>query len=71
MIGIIKGPHVEPIIDRLFIASVIYQSTWNKPAISPLHKTYTKVFFPKTIQVTHRFRVSKLPIEALQDLRYI
>ncbi len=71
LVGIFNGTKVEPIIEQLL---KIPKSKRNKVKEITLDmansmKTISSKCFPKAIQVTDRFHVQKLAIEALQDLR--
>ncbi|MDO6739489.1 transposase, partial [Wenyingzhuangia sp. 2_MG-2023] len=71
LVGIFNGTKVEPIIEQLL---KVPKSKKNKVKEITLDmansmKTISSKCFPKAIQVTDRFHVQKLAIEALQDLR--
>lgn len=71
IVAIMAGTKVEPIIEQLL---KIPKSKRNKVKEITLDmansmKTIAKKCFPKAIQVTDRFHVQKLALEALQDIR--
>ncbi|WP_421151146.1 ISAon1 family transposase [Seonamhaeicola sp. NFXS20] len=71
IVAICAGTKVEPIIEQLL---KIPSKTRNKVKEITLDmansmKTIARVCFPKATQVTDRFHVQKLALEALQDIR--
>ena len=71
IVAIMAGTKVEPIIEQLL---KIPSKTRNKVKEITLDmansmKTIARVCFPKATQVTDRFHVQKLALEALQDIR--
>lgn len=71
LVAILSGTKVEPIVDQLLkipasIRNKVQEITLDM-AFSMKH--IARKCFPKAIQVTDRFHVQKLAIEALQDLR--
>lgn len=71
LVAILSGTKVEPIVEQLLkipasIRNKVQEITLDM-AFSMKH--IARKCFPKAIQVTDRFHVQKLAIEALQDLR--
>lgn len=71
MVGIFKGTRAEQIIDRLLKLPSSIRNKVQEITLDMAHsmKHIAKVCFPKATQVTDRFHVQKLAIEALQELR--
>jgi transposase len=71
LVGIFKGTRAEPIIDRLLKLPSSIRNKVEEITLDMAHsmKHIAKVCFPKATQVTDRFHVQKLAIEALQELR--
>ena len=71
LVGIFKGTRSEPIIDQLLKLPSSIRNKVQEITLDMAHsmKHIAKTCFPKAIQVTDRFHVQKLAIEALQELR--
>ncbi len=71
MVGIFKGTRAEPIIDQLLKLPASLRNKVQEITLDMAHsmKHIAKTCFPKAVQVTDRFHVQKLAIEALQELR--
>ncbi len=71
LVGIFKGTKAEPIIDRLLRLPVSIRNKVQEITLDMAHsiKQIVKACFPKARQVTDRFHVQKLALEALQDIR--
>ncbi|MGA9589340.1 MAG: transposase [Salegentibacter sp.] len=71
LVGIFKGTRAEPIIDRLLKLPSSIRNKVQEITLDMAHsmKHIAKICFPKATQVTDRFHVQKLAIEALQELR--
>ena len=71
LVGIFKGTCSEPIIDQLLKLPSSIRNKVQEITLDMAHsmKHIAKTCFPKAIQVTDRFHVQKLAIEALQELR--
>jgi transposase len=71
IVAILSGTKVGPIIEQvlkipLTLRNIVTEITLD---MAPTMKHIAKKCFPKAIQVTDRFHVQKLAIEALQDIR--
>ena len=66
-----QGQKVEPIIEQLLKIAAEIRAKVKEITLDMANsmKTIAKKCFPKAIQVTDRFHVQKLAIEALQDIR--
>ncbi|WP_449404097.1 ISAon1 family transposase, partial [Galbibacter marinus] len=71
LVGIFHGTKVEPIIEQLLKIPAKKRSKVKEITLDMANsmKTISSKCFPQAIQVTDRFHVQKLAIEALQDLR--
>lgn len=71
IVGIFAGTKVEPIIEQLLKISAKTRAQVKEITLDMANsmKTIVKKCFPKAIQVTDRFHVQKLALEALQDIR--
>ena len=71
IVGIFSGTKVEPIIEQLLKISAKERSKVREVTLDMANsmKIIVKKCFPKAIQVTDRFHVQKLALEALQDIR--
>lgn len=71
IVGIFAGTRVEPIIEQLLKISAKKRAQVKEITLDMANsmKTIAKKCFPKAIQVTDRFHVQKLALEALQDIR--
>lgn len=71
IVAIFSGTKVEPIIEQLLKISAKKRSRVKEITLDMANsmKTIAGKCFPKAIQVTDRFHVQKLALEALQDLR--
>ena len=71
LVGIFKGTRAEPIIDRLLKLPSSIRNKVQEITLDMAHSMehIAKICFPKATQVTDRFHVQKLAIEALQELR--
>lgn len=71
LVGMFHGTKVEPIIDQLLKIPAKKRAKVKEITLDMANsmKTISSKCFPKAIQVTDRFHVQKLAIEALQDLR--
>ena len=71
IVAIFSGTKVEPIIEQLMKISDKKRARVKEITLDMANsmKTIAKKCFPKAVQVTDRFHVQKLAIEALQDLR--
>lgn len=71
IVGIFSGTKVEPIIEQLLKISAKKRAKVKEITLDMANsmKTIAKKCFPKAIQVTDRFHVQKLALEALQDIR--
>jgi len=71
IVGIFAGTRVEPIIEQLLKISAKKRAKVKEITLDMANsmKTIAKKCFPKAIQVTDRFHVQKLALEALQDIR--
>ncbi len=71
LVGIFKGTKAEPIIDSLLKLPDSIRNKVQEITLDMAHsmKQIVKTCFPKALQVTDRFHVQKLAIDALQDLR--
>ena len=69
--GIFSGTKVEPIIEHLLKISAKERAKVKEITLDMANsmKTIAKKCFPKAMQVTDRFHVQKLALEALQDIR--
>jgi transposase len=70
-VAIFAGTKVEPIIEQLLKLSAKKRAKVKEITLDMANsmKTIAKKCFPKAIQVTDRFHVQKLALEALQDIR--
>ena len=71
IVGLFAGTKVEPIIEQLLKISTKTRARVKEITLDMANsmKTIAKKCFPKAIQVTDRFHVQKLALEALQDIR--
>jgi len=71
IVAIFAGTKVAPIIEQLLKISASKRAKVKEITLDMANsmKTIAKKCFPKAIQVTDRFHVQKLAIEALQDIR--
>lgn len=71
IVAILAGTKVEPIIEQLLKIPKALRDTVKEITLDMAHsmKMIAKKCFPKAIQVTDRFHVQKLALEALQDIR--
>lgn len=71
IVGIFSGTKVEPIIEQLLKISAKKRAKVKEITLDMANsmRTIAKKCFPKAIQVTDRFHVQKLALEALQDIR--
>ena len=71
IVGVFAGTKVEPIIEQLLKISTKARARVKEITLDMANsmKTIAKKCFPKAIQVTDRFHVQKLALEALQDIR--
>nr|WP_317045601.1 MULTISPECIES: transposase [Arenibacter] len=71
IVSIFSGTKVEPIIEQLLGIPAKKRARVKEITLDMANsmKTIAKKCFPKAIQVTDRFHVQKLALEALQDIR--
>nr|WP_323670665.1 transposase [Galbibacter sp. EGI 63066] len=71
LVGIFKGTKADPIIAQLLKLPSSVRDKVKEITLDMAHsmKHIVRVCFPKATQVTDRFHVQKLAIEALQELR--
>ena len=71
IVAIFSGTKVEPIIEQLLKISAKKRAKVKEITLDMANsmKTIAKKCFPRAIQVTDRFHVQKLALEALQDIR--
>lgn len=71
IVAILAGTKVEPIIEQLFKIPKTLRDKVKEITLDMANsmKIIVKKCFPKAIQVTDRFHVQKLAIEALQQIR--
>ena len=71
IVAIFAGTKVEPIIEQLLKIPANKRAKVKEITLDMANsmKTIAKKCFPKAIQVTDRFHVQKLALEALQDIR--
>jgi len=71
IVAIFSGTKVEPIIEQLMKISDKKRAMVKELTLDMANsmKTIAKKCFPKAVQVTDRFHVQKLALEALQDIR--
>lgn len=71
IVAILSGTKAEPIITQLLKIPKSLRDTVKEITLDMAHsmKIIVKKCFPKAIQVTDRFHVQKLALEALQDIR--
>ena len=71
IVAIFSGTKVEPIIEQLLKISAKKRAKVEEITLDMANsmKTICRKCFPKAIQVTDRFHVQKLALEALQDIR--
>lgn len=71
IVAILAGTKVEPILEQLLKIPKSLRDTVKEITLDMAHsmKMIAKKCFPKAIQVTDRFHVQKLALEALQDIR--
>ncbi|MCK0148369.1 transposase [Arenibacter sp. F26102] len=71
IVAIFSGTKVGPIIEQLMKMPAKKRATVKEITLDMANsmKTIAKKCFPKAIQVTDRFHVQKLALEALQDIR--
>lgn len=69
--GIFSGTKVEPIIEQLLKISAKKRARVKEITLDMANsmKIIAKKSFPRAMQVTDRFHVQKLALEALQDIR--
>jgi len=71
IVGIFEGTKVEPIIEQLLKIPASKRGKVKEITLDMANsmKIIAKKCFPKAIQVTDRFHVQKLALDALQDIR--
>ncbi|MCK0134947.1 transposase, partial [Arenibacter sp. S6351L] len=71
IVAIFSGTKVGPIIEQLLKISAKKRAKVKEITLDMANsmKTIAKQCFPKAVQVTDRFHVQKLALEALQDIR--
>lgn len=71
IVAIFSGTKVGPIIEQLLKISAKKRAMVKEITLDMANsmKTIAKTCFPKAVQVTDRFHVQKLALEALQDIR--
>ncbi|MDL5511282.1 transposase [Arenibacter sp. M-2] len=71
IVAIFSGTKVEPIMEQLMKIPAKKRATVKEITLDMANsmKTIAKKCFPKAVQVTDRFHVQKLALEALQDIR--
>ena len=71
IVAIFAGTKVEPIIEQLLKLSAKIRAKVEEITLDMANsmKTIARKCFPKAVQVTDRFHVQKLALEALQDIR--
>jgi transposase len=71
IVAILAGTKAEPIIEQLLKIPKTLRDKVKEVTLDMAHsmKMIVKKCFPKAIQVTDRFHVQKLALEALQDIR--
>jgi len=71
IVAILAGTKAEPIIEQLLKIPKTLRDKVKEITLDMAHsmKMIVKKCFPKAIQVTDRFHVQKLALEALQDIR--
>jgi transposase len=71
IVAIFSGTKVEPIIEQLMKIPTKERAKVKEITLDMANsmKTIAKKCFPKAVQVTDRFHVQKLALEALQDIR--
>ena len=71
IVGVFSGTKVEPIIEQLLKIPTTKRAKVKEITLDMANsmKTIARKCFPKAIQVTDRFHVQKLALEALQDIR--
>ncbi|MBD3661322.1 MAG: transposase [Arenibacter algicola] len=71
IVAIFSGTKVEPIIEQLMKIPTKKRARVKEITLDMANsmKTIAKKCFPKAVQVTDRFHVQKLALEALQDIR--
>jgi transposase len=71
IVGIFSGTKVEPIIEQLLKISAKKRARVKEITLDMANsmKIIAKKCFPRAMQVTDRFHVQKLALEALQDIR--
>jgi transposase len=71
IVGIFAGTKVEPIVEQLLKICPKIRAKVEEITLDMAHsmKTIAQKCFPKAVQVTDRFHVQKLALEALQDIR--
>ena len=71
IVAILEGTKVEPIIEQLLKIPLSKRKKVKEITLDMANymKIIAKTCFPKAIQVTDRFHVQKLALEALQDIR--
>ena len=71
IVGIFAGTKVDPIVEQLLKISSKKRNKVQEITLDMANsmKNIAKICFPKAIQVTDRFHVQKLALEALQDIR--
>lgn len=72
IVAILAGTKVEPIIKQLLKIPKSLRDKVKEITLDMAHsmKMIAKKCFPKAIQVTDRFHVQKLALDALQDIRF-
>jgi transposase len=71
LVGIFAGTKVEPIVEQLLKVPSIKRAKVKEITLDMANsmKTIARKCFPEAVQVTDRFHVQKLALEALQDIR--
>ena len=71
IVAILSGTKAEPIIEQLLKIPKLLRDKVKEVTLDMAHsmKMIVKKCFPKATQVTDRFHVQKLALEALQDIR--
>ena len=71
IVGVFSGTQLEPIIKQLLKISSKLRNTVKEITLDMSHsmKQISRICFPKATQVTARFHVQKLALEALQEIR--
>lgn len=71
IVGIFAGTKVDPIVEQLLKISSKKRNKVKEITLDMANsmKNIAKICFPKALQVTDRFHVQKLALQALQDIR--